>query len=357
MAEIQEFPCPNCGSELNFDSESVQLKCSHCNSRFPIETSTQVIDETPITELRKWFKAPKRAVERINYVCKKCGQSTSINDNEVFFECQNCGNNAMNSEAYDHNPIAPSSIIPFSISNEEAEGVFTKWISKGFWYDSDLKSMSIADNLEGHYVPFWTFDAQTENRWSGESGRYYYEQEWHTDAKGNRVSRSVRRTSWTYRQGNFKHFFDDVLISGNESLTQDYVSQVYPYQLQALKPLNEKYILGWQAKSYEKSVEQCYQTAKEYMSKQIQGMSAGFLTQDTYRNLQVESNFSSETFKLIILPIWICTYLFKGKSYHFIINGQTGRIHGIKPLNKVKIGVAIVLAILAIIAFFYFANN
>ncbi|PWJ55535.1 hypothetical protein CLV98_11311 [Dyadobacter jejuensis] len=350
MAEIQEFPCPNCGSELNFDSESIQLKCLHCHSKFPIETSTHIIEEKPIEELRKWFKSPNKELKQIAYACKKCGQTTFINNNEVFFECKDCGNNAMNTEAYGFNPISPSSIIPFSISKSEAQDAFTKWISKGFWYDSDLKDLSITDSLEGHYIPFWTFDANTYNQWSGEAGTYYFEQQAYTDSKGKRATRSVRKTRWRYRQGNFTHFFDDVLISGNDSISQNFVQQVYPYHLQELKPLNEKYILGWKAKSYEKSVEQCYHMAKEHMNGQIYNMSANYLKGDTYRNLRVNTNFTEESFKLIVLPLWLCTYLFKGKAYHFIINGQTGKIYGDKPLNKVKIGLAILLAILIIIA-------
>ncbi len=357
MPEIKEFPCPNCGSELNYDSESDQLKCLHCHSRFPIEKSTTVIQEKSIDELKKWFLSEEKPLSPIVYRCKKCGQTTTVNDNEVFFECQNCGNNVMNLMAYEQNPVAPSAIIPFSISKSESIALFTNWINKGLWYDSNLKALSITENLTGHYIPFWTFDAQTQNVWSGESGKYYYEQQSYTDANGKRAVRNIQRTSWSFRQGAFEHFFDDVLITGNQNITQDFVSQIYPFHLDELRPLNEKYILGWQAKSYEKSVSACYELAKEYMKNQIYQIAAKAISEDTYRNLKINTNFSAETFKLIILPIWFCTYLFKGKSYSFIINGQTGQIYGVKPFNKIKIGIAIALAVILILLIIYFSNG
>lgn len=71
---------------------------------------------------------------------------------------------------------------------------------------------------------------------------------------------------------------------------------------------------------------------------------------DTYRNLQVDTAYSNQTYKHILLPIWMCTYAYKNKTYHFLINGQTGKIYGKKPLSSSKVVLAVLIALLVIAA-------
>ena len=49
------------------------------------------------------------------------------------------------------------------------------------------------------------------------------------------------------------------------------------------------------------------------------------------------------------LPIWIAAYTYNNKLYRFLVNGQTGKINGKKPVAVWKV-VALILVIIAIIA-------
>ena len=64
--------------------------------------------------------------------------------------------------------------------------------------------------------------------------------------------------------------------------------------------------------------------------------------------IHVDTNKADQTFKLIILPVWICAYQYNNKTYQFVINGQSGRIGGEKPYSWVKITFAVLLAIAVI---------
>jgi hypothetical protein len=68
---------------------------------------------------------------------------------------------------------------------------------------------------------------------------------------------------------------------------------------------------------------------------------------DDYRDLEVKTTYSNQTFKLILIPIWLGTITYKGKNYYFSLNGQTGKIHGDKP--KIEVPAWKVLLFLAII--------
>jgi len=77
------------------------------------------------------------------------------------------------------------------------------------------------------------------------------------------------------------------------------------------------------------------------MDAKIRNMCSAQLGGEEQRNLHINSTKTNLTFKHIILPIWIASYEYMGKRYHFTINGQTGKAGGQKPISKIKIGLMI----------------
>lgn len=354
--DLKEFPCPNCNSELNYDANIESLKCLHCHSKFSIESSEALIVENSFSEIKN-KSVNEQQPNTIIYDCSKCGTENNTTNNIVFFECKSCGNNVINTKAYKQNIIHPSAIIPFSISKENAINLFKDWIGKGFFTNSSLKKLALIDHLKGAYIPFWTFDANTETNWSGMAGYHYYETETYTDSDGETQTRSVQKTDWQFNSGSFTEFFDDILICGSNEVDQKEISKIYPFELESLIPLNEKYILGWSAKNYSLDIENSFAIAEEFINKELYSIALNELGGDVQTNVSVDSTIKDKTYKHIILPIWFCEYIFNHKKYSFIINGQTGKIQGTKPLSVSKI-VAVVLTVLLVIALIvYFYNQ
>ena len=44
----------------------------------------------------------------------------------------------------------------------------------------------------------------------------------------------------------------------------------------------------------------------------------------------------TNTFKHVLLPVWVAAYIFRGKTWRFLVNGQTGEVQGEAPLSWVK---------------------
>jgi hypothetical protein len=71
---------------------------------------------------------------------------------------------------------------------------------------------------------------------------------------------------------------------------------------------------------------------------------------DTYRNLVVDATFSNQTFKHILAPLWLMTYVYSGTSYQVLVNGVTGTTAGSRPWSWIKVTLLVLaLAIVAII--------
>lgn len=351
MANIVEYPCPNCNSELNFDSESQTLKCLHCKTNIDIVIGNEDVEEKQIRAYLNASKLGTAELKQITFRCSKCGKDNTATEDAAFFECLYCKNNIINTDAYKSKPITPESIIPFHISREKALGIFQDWIGKGFWNDSALKEHAVNDNMQGCYVPFWTFDSHTESAWSGEAGTYYYVEVNYKDYNGKEKVRREKKTRWHYKSGLTSQFFNDILLSGSKEFDQATIQEIYPFNLNELIPFNPEYLLGWSAKAYDEDMAGLYACFHQYIDAKIHDVCVNLLKEDKYRGLSIQTQYLNETFKHMVLPIWYCHYLFKGKSYFYLINGQTGKIYGKKPLSGSKIVLAILIFI-AIIVFF-----
>jgi hypothetical protein len=79
------------------------------------------------------------------------------------------------------------------------------------------------------------------------------------------------------------------------------------------------------------------------------------------RNLQSGAgNWSDMTFKFVLLPLWVGSYSYLGKHYNILVNGQTGKVGGDKPRDRVKVamfslGGALVLLVLSALAYMLWA--
>jgi hypothetical protein len=72
---------------------------------------------------------------------------------------------------------------------------------------------------------------------------------------------------------------------------------------------------------------------------------------DTHRDVQMGTQFSAINSDLILLPVYLLSYRYRKKLYRFMLNGQTGKAAGDKPLSPMKIALAAVGGIVALLLF------
>lgn len=351
------FPCPGCNSQLYFSPKLQQLECEHCGTKVAIDKATDLIKENSLHQQMAGATDPSVTVEQLVYKCDRCGSQSVFTTETPTFTCSFCNFEAVNPVAYKTRIIQPSGMVPFKVDKQHSIDIFKTWVGKGWWAPGDLKQFARHDALHGIYLPFWTYDAQTNSEWNGYGGRYYYVTEHYTDSQGKRQSRQVQHTEWIYRSGTYDHFFDDILIGGATELSQQEYESIFPYQLEELVNFDAKYLSGWKADVYDVAVNEGYDKAEAMMKDAIYNACANLCRIDTYRNLNVDTSYSNQTYKHILLPLWMCTYAYKNKTYHFLINGQTGKIHGKKPVSATKVVLAILLVLLVIAAIVVFSQQ
>ncbi|MFT4032222.1 MAG: hypothetical protein QM669_07360 [Siphonobacter sp.] len=67
-------------------------------------------------------------------------------------------------------------------------------------------------------------------------------------------------------------------------------------------------MLGWEAEVYKINPQEGYGVAKQQIDNRIESACADKLADDTYRGLNIQTEYTSQTFKHVVLPLWICAY-------------------------------------------------
>ena len=57
-----------------------------------------------------------------------------------------------------------------------------------------------------------------------------------------------------------------------------------------------------------------------------------------------------------LLPIWMAAYKYNGKSYRFLVNGQTGEVQGERPWSIWKIAFAVIIVAAIALAVLYLSD-
>jgi hypothetical protein len=172
---------------------------------------------------------------------------------------------------------------------------------------------------------------------------------------GRRVQRvrTVPRIRWTPVAGRVDLHFDDVLIGATKTLPRTIIDHLQPWDLDNLVPYSEEYISGFRSEIYQVTVDQGFLQAENIMEHKIHQAIRYDIGGDHQRISAVNTQHDDTTFKHVLLPVWSAAFDYRGKTYRYVINGRNGTIQGERPYSFIKIGLAVITAIAAMLALLY----
>ncbi len=359
----QHKPCPNCGKELEFSALSCQLFCQHCQQNFAISGQDENVEITEKDYQKQLAELGDGAEldERIVAHCANCGAEIVLQENIVADRCNYCDSPIVAAEK-SQRIIRPSRLIPFKINQEQAGFFFRKWLKSRWFLPGAIHQEAKTRSFQGTYLPYWTYDCQTLSEYTGQRGEYYYVTVHYTVRVNGRTqtrSRSERRTRWYPAAGIVQNRFNDLLVTGNSSCPPELQNALTPWYLADLKPYRPDFIRGFQEQSYSIPLENGFAEAKAQMSPVIERAIRADIGGDTQRIEHVNIDHHDIRFKLILLPIWINSLHFRGKTYPFLVNAQTGEVQGKRPWSAAKITTLAlsILLFIAILVYFFLQDS
>ena len=348
----EKFHCPACGAEAHWNPAKQSLICPFCGTESPVSLKTASPGDAAaivehdlqaalgaIPDSARGWQAPKTSVR-----CQSCRAISVFDPNNVGGRCEFCGSAALVPYEQTEDPFRPESLLPLRISETRARELIRAWYGHQWLAPNNLNAKALTDTVKGIYLPYWTFDARADARWTADAGTYYYVRE---------NNKRVRKVRWTPASGAIAHTFDDELVCASVGVDDARLRQIEPFPTDTLVPFDPGYLAGWTVERYQIDLVAAAQRSREQMLAELRRLCAEDIHADTHRNLVVNASFHDQTFKHILAPIWLMTYVYGATSYQVVVNGVTGTIAGSRPWSWIKIALLVVAALLVFMLFAY----
>ncbi|MEO1140715.1 MAG: primosomal protein N' (replication factor Y) - superfamily II helicase, partial [Pseudomonadota bacterium] len=153
---------------------------------------------------------PQAEIEETRVLsCPNCGAQVEYREEVHAKECPFCATPVV-TDTGTHRHIKPKGILPFALSEDAARDAMTDWLGSLWFAPNGLTQYARKGRrLQGIYVPYWTFDADTRTRYTGARGT----------VRSTGTGKNRRRTtSWRNVSGRVARLFDDVLVLASQSL-------------------------------------------------------------------------------------------------------------------------------------------
>lgn len=361
-ATQQHFPCGECGADLLYQPGIQLLRCDYCGHENPITDAPIAIQEYDFSAaLKALARADKHPLDSTQVIkCPNCAASFELKTNQHAGDCPFCGTPVVTGTEHAR-LIQPKALLPFTITEQQARTAFDRWIN-GLWFaPSALKNKAKRDEkLLGIYVPYWTYDSQTDSTYQGQRGTIYYERQMVTETVNGQTRQrvvNVPRIRWTPVSGRVRQFFDDILIGATRSLPRKILDSIQPWDLDNLVTYNQAYLSGFQSEIYQVDLDEGFNRARELMEQAIQQAVRRDIGGDQQQITALDTNHSDTTFKHILLPVWSAAFRYQGETYRFVINGRNGRTQGERPYSKIKIALLIITLVAGFAGLAYYLET
>jgi hypothetical protein len=203
---------------------------------------------------------------------------------------------------------------------------------------ANLGKVSTLANFTGVYLPFWTFTATTAADWKAEVG--HQERERYRE-NGEWKERTV--TVWRWESGQVQMAIEDLVVDGTARLSQKLLASINKFDIKDLTPYDAQFLAGMQAQAYDVSLEKAWETGRQQMREKTRQACISRASTSQVRNFSMKLDFANESWRYVLLPVYLNTYSLEGKVFQVMINGQTGTISGQRPVDWTKVWLVIAL--------------
>ncbi len=330
-ANVLEYKCPCCGAGLRFGNTQQKMTCAYCDNSFDLE-AVQVFNESleqpsepaPSQETVEHTQWSEEECGRIqSFVCTSCGGELVTDEHTAATFCPYCGNPTILPGRVSGG-LKPEGVIPFQKSQEDAIAAFLKLcrgkplLPKMFTQEQQL------EKLTGIYVPFWLYDCQGDIRGSYKATRLHH---W-SDSRYQ-----YTKTDHYMLTREALAAFRGVPMDGSSKMEDSFMESIEPFDYTHIVDFDTAYLSGFFADKFDvpasEGEERLRQRVGKSMDELIQSSFVGYATTvPTSRQIHL----SQRKERYVLLPVWLLNIKYRGKTYTFAMNGQTGKMTGTLPI-------------------------
>lgn len=342
--------CDTCGAPLRFEPASVDLCCRHCRAAEAIAPATTGVGELAYETTVGPGASTDDEIEVVTLTCADCGAPSEYPPNTLSASCPFCRTPFVGTPTSTRT-LTPAGVIPLSITDEQARAHTKGWLGNRWFAPRHLDKVA-TNALDGSYSPSWVFSMSSVADYRGRRGDNYQDTETHTttDSNGNPTTetRTVTKIRWRSASGTVQLRFDGVTAySGTGAITR-FGPDLEPWGLDRMVPYADDYLRGTESQTYTAPPAAGLAQARERTTNAVEDAIRRDIGGDHQEISSVDRRDHDIGFRYVMLPGWEATYRHRDDTYFVAINGQTGKVAGTRPYSKVKIAIAVGMAVAVI---------
>ena len=323
---VKSYKCPNCGAGIEFKPALQKFSCEYCLSEYTVEEFTE--KNKDIEEKEKAENTGVQQDKLASYDCNNCGAAVVTDDTTTSTFCYYCHNPVIISDRLSGS-FQPNKMIPFTINKEKAQETFLNWATGNTFVPKDFYSSSQLEKITGIYLPYWWTDFKVDLDYVGEGDVVKVWQEGDTEYTETKKYQVVRK-------GNID--VNNVEELAFTKIDKELLNGIAPYNENEAIKFSMPYLSGFFAEQYDISKEEIIPKIEE----RVKGYTDSLLSDTIPEFSSMEEknnniNILSKEMNYTLLPAWILTYQYQGKTYVFAVNGQTGKSFGELPMSSGKV--------------------
>ena len=368
-AQVTNYKCPACPGPLHFEGTSGKMECDYCGSVFEVaeiealyaqqnENAAQAQAQAQAQAEAQYqseaeaqaeaeAEAQQDPVEILTaddwdmsgmsmdwgqdaegmrtYSCPSCGAELICDETTIATSCPYCGNPTV-VPGQVSGTLKPDYVIPFKLDKEAAKDALRKHMKGKKLLPKLFSQENQLDEIKGIYVPFWLFDADAEAKINYQATRV---RTW-SDSSYDYTETSYYRV---FREGTVG--FDRIPADGSSKMPDDLMDSLEPFHFEDAVDFRSAYLTGYLADKYDVSAEDSITRANNRVDQSTRDVFAStVMGYVTVTPVSTNVHISNGKAKYALYPVWLMNTSWRGKTYTFAVNGQTGKIVGDLPMDK-----------------------
>jgi DNA-directed RNA polymerase subunit RPC12/RpoP len=318
--------CISCGGTLRYDIASYGLVCDFCGTvrRLHRPEEGAAIGEFDFATALRGSNTNWGVTRRL-VNCKSCGAQLHSDPEQMSGMCPYCGSAVVLSAEDADCGVAPSAIIPFTLTKEQVAEKFYRWNKFAFWSPEKFRRGKLLSDLVPLYVPYWTFEADAVTTYAGRFG--------HTTGSGDN-----EKTTWYIKTGIAEKHISEFNVCGSRKFFNDnMLNSVVSFKSRECLPYTPETLSGMAAEIYTIGIDEAWNYAKTVgLKKEIMESARENENVDCYRDLQYSTEFYNVKFKYVLVPVYLAGCRYGGKIYNVVASGTNGRGKCNRPISIAK---------------------
>lgn len=296
----------------------------------------------------------------LSFGCGECGAELKVEAHIRTTVCPYCDAPSVVERPPSQGRPDPVFVVGFVVQQNHALDRVKTWLrSRSLFARSGLKKARL-EKTRSVYLPAYLYGATAHASYTAQIGENYTVTETYTDSQGRTRTRTRTKTEWRTLSGNYSSYVSDRIVTASRGLPNDELEAVEPFDLRAIRRYTPAMVSGWISEEPSLHQDQCFQMAHQEALDWVGGQLGSFMPGDSCRGLQMRTSLENEHIELVLLPLWVLSARYHPEKppVRIVVNGQTGAVGGAVPYSWVKISIAVLLAVAAVVAVvLYFSGN